>query len=53
MALIDAEEWSAHKLMMHPNRSYLNVDSFLQKQEEHAEPEHYLNAKGVFLQQCM
>ena len=28
MKLIDAEDWSAHKLMAHTTRSEANVDSF-------------------------
>ena len=28
MTLITVEDWSAHKLMMHPTRSEANVDSF-------------------------
>ena len=28
MKLIDVEDWSAHKLMVRPTRSEVNVDSF-------------------------
>ena len=28
MTLVDVEEWSAHKEMMHPTSSEVNVDSF-------------------------
>ena len=30
MELIDVEEWSAHKEVMHPTRSEANVDSFVE-----------------------
>ena len=45
--LINAEQWSSDKCMIHVNRSEVNVDSFTE-QGKHAKIEHYLNAKGHF-----